>query len=767
VKIEQGIPDDTRWRNNFYKLIEKGTKQKLTDKEWRELLEYYNLVFRSTIPYTGGITKNVFDGNFRKYNPIEGWPTVNFFNPENGWINNARDIPNPQNQTQLMFDKQTGPNFLGKDYLDKSRHYLPVGDPYGWGKFNAPNKKTGINKIPKNVIDAITASVNAQTNDIEKSDYEDIEVYDDGLKSLPVGSDRIAAADFGNKQSMGLVYNSVTGEYVPAIENETEYSKAYEDQMNAIGYNNLINMQPDLIKKYCNTVDHSEYKHYWEYKESYAYNNCVSRGGSVKIGNDGTRRSNYCTIKEVLEHSAWDHMCPGCLNKESGGVFVQPVTSTRKNLVGFPSSNEQYWCGCISDFTTSKSGCAGGDGYMTMLGTIPKDVMTGYYNAVNRSQYLNSPSFLEKLGDWAVNCSTDYHCVLDIASIIAVYIPIAGWVVSTGLDVINAAAYGIEGLIEEDPEKRAMNYTAAVLTLAGGLMTGVGPTRSLIKSSLANPKVLKMTDDFAIEVTKKFGKNTKKLTTKSDKEALEKIWKEQVKKHGLSDAEILIAGDLFEGLSKIDPDIMSKVAKQLKSFKDLNLKGKLTQGNIMELMKHKGLSATIKVNGGDVAEGIFQFAKTRAGKDFLVQAGMFGAVVYTLSEDNIKWFAEKGYLGPRKMVAVEGYPWEESKDIFMTCNSNQAKSKGFKCDNGESSYDDNILFIDAWIKGKWRPGNPVPPQYQTNTYKKIMKIEKENVDKRTQQLIDNKREGRNDVNNKEHTFIDNGSMVVDSGVINL
>ena len=348
-------------------------------------------------------------------------------------------------------------------------------------------------------------------------------------------------------------------------------------------------------------------------------------------------------------------------------------------------------------------------------GDIPK------INTLNK--YEDSTSVWEYLGD----CFTDYHCVLDVASIASLAIPGVGLAISAGLDIINAGSYGVEAYNADSEEERDAALIAGTLTLFGGLFGGgVSQTKRLVTKGNANPKIYKYADEVMDRVNKEIpnAKNLKELdpskgniiqrnlNKKQIPEKLTKIYKETAEKYGLKESDILIAHDILKDFSKIDPNIAQKYTEALNAITK-----KVDRASLTKFAQKPDFQKMLISNNGDVVVTLSKYMKMVAKKEAVMEASLFAALTVAMEEPEVqKWIGDRymdlKYMGRtdiRSMVEKEGYDWRSTKELF----------------GSDSSGEDNTLLKQAWEKG-WRPQKDVSkswewliknPKYQTNTFK--------------------------------------------------
>ena len=400
------------------------------------------------------------------------------------------------------------------------------------------------------------------------------------------------------------------------------------------------------------------------------------------------------------------------------------------------------------------AGCP--DNNLTRFGIESADFLRG----IDQKQAIHAakiePSFFEKVADWGVYCVSDYHCLLDVASVVALAIPGIGPLVSMGLDVVNGIAYGVEGYMSDNKTEKYGNYTAAALTIVGGVATGYGLAKSLAKINKASPKVMKFTDDFLGEIVNKYGK--KGITKVDDviKKEIDDMFKKKILSNGLTKAEVKYSIDIISDVTKFVGD-----EKSLKSYVNglQSLNKKFDKVKLQQVFAKKRYQKLLKESNGDVLIALDKYSKLPEGKMVLTQLGFFAAgeaVLPGLINGYITDKSLSGDWGPKKLVEALGYDWVQTKKSFGAISkTNEDGSKNEKWTK-EKSIADNTLLQKA-INSGWRPYEmseklnpttneriPVPEKYQTELYKQNIKGEKQrNIDqaqevvKGADKIIDN------------------------------
>ena len=375
-----------------------------------------------------------------------------------------------------------------------------------------------------------------------------------------------------------------------------------------------------------------------------------------------------------------------CNNSSSSGVWVY---------------NTKYgaWCGCFSEMVGKN---------LDQHGTWEGSTYLGFGELVSDYQKKNAPGFFESLGgivEYLGGCFDDYHCVLDLASIVVLAIPVYGTLISFGLDVVNSAAYGIEGLMAETGEEATAAYMAGALTFFGGFAGGgLKSTRRLLKAGQVNPNIYKYTSEVVEKMNKEFP-NITKLKHAKDKNKLKKIYSDAYEKYGLTEAEKKISHDIMKVMKNISPEMVRKYAKAMKE-----MDSKIGSFKLFEAIEERGFKKILQQEGGDVITALNKYVKIPKYKEFLIQIGAFVGVQKGLQEPAVQqWISEKyqlikysGRKDIRGLVEKEGYDWNNTKQVFGSISSKNTDGSKNEDYSDEQSKKDNIKLKGAWKDG-WRP----------------------------------------------------------------
>ena len=90
------------------------------------------------------------------------------------------------------------------------------------------------------------------------------------------------------------------------------------------------------------------------------------------------------------------------------------------------------------------------------------------YSIRNNKGTLNQYEKGTSVWNYISDCFSDFHCVMDVASIAVLAIPAVGPMLSMGIDFANAATYGVDVYNAKTKEERDAAIIAGGLTLFGG-----------------------------------------------------------------------------------------------------------------------------------------------------------------------------------------------------------------------------------------------------------------------------------------------------------
>jgi hypothetical protein len=349
-------------------------------------------------------------------------------------------------------------------------------------------------------------------------------------------------------------------------------------------------------------------------------------------------------------------------------------------------------------------------------------VKTGIIKTVNvevrklENVVVDARSVIEKVTDWGKNCftcnsseeKTDCHCLLDVASIAAVFIPEIGPIISMLIDVSNGIYYLVDALNSENKLDRNSAYLSAALTILGGIATGYGQLRAVTLSKPNGKNIVSFAENLLSEI------NKRGLKTESE---ILKLTEELKLSYKLTNSEIKIANKYIDGIKTMKS---SKIKGALKEFRDTfkTLKTKLSNYNFNLLMENKNFKEILIKNKGNIITSLKDFSKKEVNRELLTQIGFFVGGESILPKIIEPWATEKIKTGKwgsiEQQISANNYDYKSVKDEF--------KSSGNKKDTDllTKAWNDNkAIKINNQLK-PWRPGYPVPVKYQTDLYKKML-----------------------------------------------
>ena len=592
-----------------------------------------------------------------------------------------------------------------------------------WAAFGADNPKTGRDLVPddavkyyKDLSDQAFKSINKKWEEVGKyklSPEDEVKIYGDTETGGISQSLRQSNIEFNNGYKP---FGSLSDEETKNLEirNNAEIQKYNQ----IIIYNDNIKNQKKLIPQHCKKPNIT--RRYYEFIH-----------GTGESGSVSKSKWEYWTKRKKEKNGTigWYNSKPGVIpryglylsfqDNPGEDPFIHCNNERLKGVWVYEAEVGPH-CGCYVPDNQK---------YLSDLGVSKTDYLLGYNQKVEKYVKSKEPGFLDSVAQWAGGCTEDYHCVLDILSIAALAVPGVGLALSAGLDFANGISYGVEGYNATNSADRHAAILAGGLTMFGGFMGGgIKQTNKILKYGAKNPKIFEYASDVMTTVQKEY-KGVKKLKSidpskgnelqknwnivsgKKVDPKLSEIYDQAAKKYGLTQKEVLIAHDLLNNFSKIDPAIAKQYTNALTA-----LENKIQKGNLVLLGKEKGLKTAIDASGGDIVVGLKKYMGKVARKEAVMEASLFVILTEAMEQPSVqKWIAEKAnmikYSGRediRGLVEKEGYEWGNVKEIFYS----------------DSEAADNIKLKQAWLKG-WRPelGRDwliKNPKYQTKTFKSLL-----------------------------------------------
>ena len=309
------------------------------------------------------------------------------------------------------------------------------------------------------------------------------------------------------------------------------------------------------------------------------------------------------------------------------------------------------------------------------------------------------------VGGWLGECAKDYHCLLDIASIVALVIPVAGIWISAGLDLVNATSYYAEG------------------NVAAGTLTGIGAMPLFGRFlKLVKPQTYRSTMkwvSYVYELSKGGKTKTEKAEAISQKYFDLKLDKVSESEQ-LHIKEFLISvkknESTFKALAAAPKEVKgiatAELQKHFQKMKDLFSKSKteLKWVDYKKLMKNKKFEEILQAEG-DILKALDVFSRSGTGRQFLMQIGLFASVEAALPPA-MKLAAEKGLFGVKNQIQIGSYDWDLTKEIFGSSGTKEDNLKlQTAWEAGWRPYDEDGVYNEVV---KWEP-------WQTDTYKEKQK----------------------------------------------
>ena len=298
------------------------------------------------------------------------------------------------------------------------------------------------------------------------------------------------------------------------------------------------------------------------------------------------------TVDETFE---WSDAC-----KNNGGVFMIPTTpidkSAGKESIGF-IGNKTICC-CVNPTGTANVKVNG--------------VNNDYYVDIDIQEWCGKSigdirSTWKKVEDWTTDCVTDWHCIADIASIVAIAFGPMGILVSGLIDLVSAIGYVAEG--EEGWELNA-GLTAI------GALGGLGEA---IKLANKGPKFASKLGELG-KIVDGAGNDLIKL----EKDIVD--WSKT-----LNPDELKVFDDFTDVSKKLNTPEYQKLIKDLESqSKNLDVTQKGVLSNIFKNEEPKKIQQLFDESGQDLSKMINKYNK--GVKQFIIQGGLF-AGMYVYSEE--------------------------------------------------------------------------------------------------------------------------------------
>ena len=342
-------------------------------------------------------------------------------------------------------------------------------------------------------------------------------------------------------------------------------------------------------------------------------------------------------------------------------------------------------------------------------------------------------TFTQKALDWTKKCFTasndegemgkDFHCLLDVASIAATFIPVVGPVISLVLDTLNALYFVSDAIKADNNLDKNSAYFSAALTFIGGLATGFGDARALIKKSPSGIKILGYAENYWVKSSKIYSKGL-------GKDALEKELKELMlemnRTYKLTSAEMTLAQKYMNSIELLGKDQAAKILSNYKKSLD-NLQSKIGFRRWGELMQNDMFIEFMKKSNGNIFEALKLMNKKIVKKEFWQQFGFFvggESILPELISPPIMEKIKKGEWGTfEQQLSLNRYDLASVIQEFMIDTEFDIEEKLIPSWNEKCKQipiERYCVKVDGKFK-PWRPGYVVPLNYRTNNYKNYLK----------------------------------------------
>ncbi len=301
---------------------------------------------------------------------------------------------------------------------------------------------------------------------------------------------------------------------------------------------------------------------------------------------------------KVDETFEWADAC-----KNNGGVFMIPTTPIEKSSglerIGF-IGNKTICC-CVKPEGKANVKVNGVD--------------NDYYVDIDINEWCGKSvgdirSTWKKIEDWTTDCVTDWHCIADIASIVAIAFGPMGILVSGLIDLVSAIGYVAEG-----DEGWELNAGLTAIGALGGL-------GEAIKLANKGPKFASKLGELG-KIVDGAGTDLIKL----EKDIVD--WSKT-----LNPDELKMFDDFTDLSNKLNTPEYQKLIKDLNAqSKNLDVTQKGVLSNLFKNEDPKKIQQLFDESGQDLSKMVNKYNK--GVKQFIIQGTLF-AGLYVYSEDIAK-----------------------------------------------------------------------------------------------------------------------------------
>ena len=339
-------------------------------------------------------------------------------------------------------------------------------------------------------------------------------------------------------------------------------------------------------------------------------NACISPVYDTKVfslGGSQEMEGYSITVDETFE---WSDAC-----KNNGGVFMIPTTpidkSAGKESIGF-IGNKTICC-CVNPTGTANV-------KVSRDQVVQYGVNNDYYVDIDIQEWCGKSigdirSTWKKIEDWTTDCVTDWHCIADIASIVAIAFGPMGILVSGLIDLVSAIGYVAEG-----DEGWELNAGLTAIGALGGL-------GEAIKLANKGPKFTSKLGELG-KIVDGAGNDLIKL----EKDIVD--WSKT-----LNPNELKMFDDFTDVSKKLNTPEYKKLIKDLESqSKNLDVTQKGVLSNIFKNEDPKKIQQLFDESGGDLLKMTNKYSK--GVKQAVIQGVLFTSV-YIFSDEIGSWLGEK------------------------------------------------------------------------------------------------------------------------------
>jgi hypothetical protein len=352
-------------------------------------------------------------------------------------------------------------------------------------------------------------------------------------------------------------------------------------------------------------------------------------------------------------------------------------------------------------------------------------------------------TFTQKALDWTKKCFTasndkgemgkDFHCLLDVASIAVTFIPVWGPLIAMVIDTLNAAYFYVDAQNADTNLDKNSAYFSAALTFIGGLASGFGDARALIKSGPNGLKILGYAENYMVKSAQI---RSKGLAEDVLEKELKILMLEMNLSYKLTSKEMQLVQKYMNSIELLGKEQATKLLTNYKKSLD-NLQSKIGFRRWEELMKNDMFIEFMKKADGNIFEALKLMNKKIIKREFWQQFGFFvggESILPELINPPIMEKIKKGEWGTfEQQISLDNYDLPSVLQSFMIDNENDIDRLLIPAWNEtcKKTPTENYCIKKDGVFKRWRPGYTVPLKYRTENYKKYLEEKKkqEELDK--------------------------------------